>query len=242
MSMKSEDDVEPKNWDAVPWTPFREAQFPELPEHLKKYKDTSNSVVYRNSIYQVELCVRQAPKPFGPAIHLSFKTLDKQARHDWREIQRIKNELVGEDVEAMELYPSEYRLVDTANQYHLWCFPTLDFPARQFPFGFPDRLVAEGSDPEMGANQRDFRPELRPEDAVHGKEITEAVKNAIAIKGYCPVDKTPLAIVGEMQLVDSDAGKQVTFVRAECMFHEKHVVLFAKKTDVDERPTQPASD
>jgi len=28
--------------------------------------------------------------------------------------------IVGEEHEAFEVYPAESRLVDTANQYHLW--------------------------------------------------------------------------------------------------------------------------
>jgi hypothetical protein len=36
--------------------------------------------------------------------------------HDWRDLQRIKNQLVGPECEAVELYPAESRKVDTANQ------------------------------------------------------------------------------------------------------------------------------
>jgi hypothetical protein len=43
--------------------------------------------------------------------------LDGQAIHDWRELQRIKNEIVGDEIEAVELYPAESRLLDTANWY-----------------------------------------------------------------------------------------------------------------------------
>ena len=38
--------------------------------------------------------------------------------------------------------PAESRLVDTANQYHLWCFAE---PEGQFPFGYTDRLVLSPS-------------------------------------------------------------------------------------------------
>jgi hypothetical protein len=49
-------------------------------------------------------------------------------------MQRIKNELSGTATEAVELYPAESRLADTANQYHLWCVE----PGVHFPFGFND--------------------------------------------------------------------------------------------------------
>ena len=73
----------------------------------------------------------------GKCDYLSIKTIDKKPIHDWRELQQIKNELCGEDREALEIYPSEHRLVDTANQYHLWVFPK----GLQIPFGFTHREI-----------------------------------------------------------------------------------------------------
>ena len=74
-------------------------------------------------------------------VHLSIRRLDRDAVHDWRHLQRIKNELLGPEYEAVELYPKESRLVDTSNQYHLWAFDGSDYI---FPFGYEDRLVTEG--------------------------------------------------------------------------------------------------
>jgi hypothetical protein len=59
--------------------------------------------------------------------------------HDWRDLQRIKNELVGPECEAVELYPAESRLVDTANQYHLWADAD---PTYRFGLGFNMRLTS----------------------------------------------------------------------------------------------------
>lgn len=66
---------------------------------------------------------------------------------DWRHFQQIKNELIGPNFEAFELYPLEARLVDAANQYHLWCFATPDI---HLPIGFPARAVE--STPPEGSN------------------------------------------------------------------------------------------
>ena len=93
-------------------------------------------------------------------IHLSIKRNDRQPIHDWRDLQRIKNELVGPEFEAVELYPAESRMVDGANQFHLWVI--ID-PAVRFPFGFAERLVSEN--PGEGAVQRPFEPDNRPADA-----------------------------------------------------------------------------
>lgn len=56
-------------------------------------------------------------------VHLSMRTVENDTRHDWREMQRVKNELCGPEWEAVEMYPAESRVIDTANQYHLFCFP-----------------------------------------------------------------------------------------------------------------------
>ena len=56
-------------------------------------------------------------------------------RQGWKFIvvtdQEIKNQLVSPDCEAVEIYPNEDRLIDTANQYHLFVFPL----KYKLPFG-----------------------------------------------------------------------------------------------------------
>ena len=53
---------------------------------------------------------------------LSIKRHDREAFHDWRVMQEIKNAICGDEWEGIEIYPAESRLVDTCNQYHLICF------------------------------------------------------------------------------------------------------------------------
>ena len=96
----------------------------------KIFKEEFDCEVYVNDIYQVNVqrnkqadyMVRE-PAMKGKMTYLSIKRLDKKSIHDWRHLQEIKNELCGEDCEAIEIYPVEKRLVDTANQYHLFVFP-----------------------------------------------------------------------------------------------------------------------
>jgi hypothetical protein len=40
--------------------------------------------------------------------------------HSWRDIQRIKNEIFGEEAHAVEYYPKQSELIDEKNVYHLW--------------------------------------------------------------------------------------------------------------------------
>lgn len=89
----------------------------------------------------------------GSVAVLSIRRNDRRAAHDWRDFQRIKNEIAGTDVEAVELYPAEQRLMDTANQYWLWCLS----PGERFPFGYnlrePMTATAEQA-ARVGAKQR----------------------------------------------------------------------------------------
>lgn len=41
----------------------------------------------------------------------------------WSEMQKIKNEIFGEETVAVEYYPAQSKLVDNANIYWLWIFP-----------------------------------------------------------------------------------------------------------------------
>lgn len=74
---------------------------------------------------------------------LSISTRNQEAVHDWRDLQAIKNVLIGKDFEAIELYPSENRLVDTANQYHLYVFMEFNNQVKPLiPIGWINKSVS----------------------------------------------------------------------------------------------------
>lgn len=117
---------------------------------------------YRNHIYNVGI-KRIGPdheRHDGTQTNLDFvyeigiTRHDKEPIHDWRHFQKIKNDILGEEFEAVELYPKESRLLDTANTYWMYALPE----GFGFPFGEQQRIVwgrlqaaANG-----GAVQRDF--------------------------------------------------------------------------------------
>lgn len=90
--------------------------------------------------------------PGGWATHLSIRRDDRKPIRDWRDFQRIKDQLAGQDAEAVELYPMRSRLVDGANQYHLWCLR----PGVKFPLGWDEgHLVGTAEQASVtGAVQR----------------------------------------------------------------------------------------
>jgi len=141
------------------WTPFKKSSsFTSNGKPIDKGDlELGTDECYLNSRYQVFVYRReQVPqvKNFPQLIWLSIKRLDKEPIHDWRDMQRIKNELVGEEHDAVEVYPAESRLMDTANQYHLWVFEdTVDKVC--FPFGWSKRAVSgKRAAEKVGGKQR----------------------------------------------------------------------------------------
>lgn len=112
--------------------------------------------VWLNDLYQVS--VRSCEWPDGNEIlHLSIKRRDKEPIHDWRHLQQIKNMIVGKECEGFELYPAESRLLDEANQYHLWVFSS---PSVRIPVGDQDRKIGTPENAaKYGAKQRPFEEE-----------------------------------------------------------------------------------
>lgn len=142
------------------WTPFEEMA--ALPGS-RRYRNSRYTVTVREEDY----AAADAAAGVLRGKHLSVSNRDTSARHDWRDFQRLKNELVAPDWEAVELYPAERRLCDSANQYHLFAFPG----GTAFAFlGFQERLISE--DPgSTGAVQRPWEPGQRPPDAATGDEL-----------------------------------------------------------------------
>ncbi|MBY5465240.1 DUF7694 domain-containing protein [Rhizobium leguminosarum] len=52
-------------------------------------------------------------------IHLAIRTAS-QLEPPWRDMQRIKNEICGEDSTAVQVMPPAAELVDEADMYHMW--------------------------------------------------------------------------------------------------------------------------
>lgn len=148
----------------------------EMQEHLDDIRN--NESIWMNDVYQVNR--REIPRDDGsaddkPMVWLSIKRLDKGPARDWRDFQEIKNQLVGPECEGIELFPAESRLVDTANQYHLWCWSDPEF---RVGIGWKERRVSD----EMagGSVQRPRDPDeydrTDQEDDDHAMDHLENVR------------------------------------------------------------------
>jgi hypothetical protein len=113
--------------------------------------DIAKCETWVNEIYQVQLRRREA----DGLVHLNIRRRDGAAIiRDWRHLQLIKNQLLGEECEAVELYPAESRKVDTSNKYHLYGYQDATF---RFPFGWQERDVLNDENRDTpGMRQRPY--------------------------------------------------------------------------------------
>lgn len=158
-----------------PWTPFEDvtSQLSSPlarsmgitdPLVLVKVQELTRSGTAETRTFQNSRYIVHRTPTGGGGFRLSIRTLQNDARHDWREYQRIKNELCGEDREAVELYPREDRLVDTSNQFFLHVLPA----DTVVPVGFEERMVIKPrpAGDSSGTNQRPWEAGSEPADAV----------------------------------------------------------------------------
>ncbi len=117
----------------VPWTPFRFERTVRSAGHYVPSEGPER--MYSNSRYVVIVTLYDEPGfPGGRAVHLSIRRRDRGTDLPWRDLQRLKAELVGSESDAVQMYPAASRTFDGANQYHLLCTP----PGVRLPFGLGD--------------------------------------------------------------------------------------------------------
>lgn len=83
-------------------------------------KELSDCLIDKDRQYCV--MTRKINTVWGGIEHACIKSAN-DSDISWSEKQRIKNELFGENVTAIEVFPASNNLVDAANMYHLWILP-----------------------------------------------------------------------------------------------------------------------
>lgn len=118
-------------------------------------QDTARPDMWGNELLTAGIKRNTLPDGTGYA-HINYHRRDRAPIRDWRIGQRIKNQLCGPEWEGVELYPAESRVVDTSNEYHLFCMEG------QFPIGFDQgergtqaQIDANWDGPGDGPMQRD---------------------------------------------------------------------------------------
>ena len=75
---------------------------------------------FANLLFSVQISYESSE--WGDITHLWIRRHDGQPPV-WREMQRIKDELIGPERTAVEVYPARADLIDAAPMYHLWVLP-----------------------------------------------------------------------------------------------------------------------
>lgn len=170
MSKKNKQLTQPNSLE-VAWTTFQRCHNdPRDP----------GAVIWKNSRYQIH--IRLIPAIRGSAadlIHLSLRRIDRGTSIPFRDLMRIKRELLDPEIELVELYPAESRLIDTANQFHYW---GINSPTFRIPFGFDQgRVVGDGNGD--GAVQVPYEPGDIPADWLGREQLEQLL-------AQLPRDKT----------------------------------------------------
>lgn len=110
--------------EALDWRTYTAPPF-ELNETTARALATriGQEDVFVSSSFQVNVRAWKPSSALPLMFHASIKRRDRDVMLDRSAFQSIKNALFGERFEAMELYPSSDRVLDQANQYHLWVAP-----------------------------------------------------------------------------------------------------------------------
>lgn len=103
------------------WEPLRLLDFSEIKPFYRELHERGDCDVEVWLSDRYEVTVRASRT--DPVKHLSINTRDRSPMRNWRHLQQAKNEVCGELWTGIEIFPPEDQLTDTANQYHLFCFP-----------------------------------------------------------------------------------------------------------------------
>lgn len=226
-----------------PWQETRSLSSPALGRKEAVTVPIDSTAWHRimfNNVYQVfmrKVFTSEPGTPFASLTLLCIKRNDREPVHDWRDLQRIKNELTSPEHEAVELYPAESRKLDTANQYWLWVLPK----GRVLPFGqmnrevcTPEELSADESDQIANAKQRPFDVDDPWNDSTgvvaRDRVMTQLI---VALLQKYPDPPHPTAypsLLGELPYLDAE-GLERTIVEAIRLHVERITALGSKSLD-----------
>jgi hypothetical protein len=73
--------------------------------------------IYANNMYS---CIKRNNEP--PVMRLSIKRNDIALIHNWQHLQHIKNDICGDEYEAIGIYPPISRILD-----HMWVLSEVEY-------------------------------------------------------------------------------------------------------------------
>ena len=112
-------DEEAHRRKTVDWGAWEVLPANALPEKPRGW-GAEVTTVYRNKVFAVLV------RPIPAGLHLAVSSLSG-IRPSWHEMQRIKNDVLGPDATAVEVYPPASQVVDGADMFHIWAVGPLPF-------------------------------------------------------------------------------------------------------------------
>lgn len=109
-------------------------------ELLKTYiQETWTNDIYIILVYRNDAAdeLVHDPQFKGKCTWLSIRRIDRRPVNNWQDMQTIKNRLCGTECDAIQIFPKESKMMNTANQYHLIVMPE----EVDIPFGWKKRFV-----------------------------------------------------------------------------------------------------
>ena len=121
--MRRASEKEGRRIQKLGWDEFQDVTEEAIKRHLilnrdpfrKKFPDK----VYRNNKYIVQ-AYRDVERKGRNYIKVMIRRSDSEPIYSWQDMYRIKNEIFGEEVEAIQFFPKRSELVDVANLYWFW--------------------------------------------------------------------------------------------------------------------------
>ena len=95
-------------------------EYPSMNQIKRMLQCVNEDEIWRNTLYEAHVRCMDIE---GGFYHISLKNNERTTDISWQHKQWIKNDILGNEYEGVELFPAESRMVNTANQYHLWCAP-----------------------------------------------------------------------------------------------------------------------
>ena len=112
-------------WRVLGWQPMKFIRI-----EIDPVQPEGDQAIFQNNLYRA--VVRQMSDGTN---HISIRNMENSTEIPWKHKQQIKNDICGSEREAVELFPAMSRIVDAANQYHLWVYPE----GYTIPMGFPKK-------------------------------------------------------------------------------------------------------
>lgn len=119
------------------WTDFEQV-YPHTAEGPVELAE--GETYWRNSFYTVFRKEIDPELGMEGAVRLSIKHNYGKAIREWKHLQRVKNELCGEEREAIEVFPPQSMVASLDNEHHLFVTPV----GVSSVFVYEEKLRAEG--------------------------------------------------------------------------------------------------